>query len=67
MENLIVNSILTLEKFEKDHGKMGTLIALLILAISTITAIVIIGLTFKCWLSIVEYIFPKLFNGWTLR
>lgn len=67
MENLIVNSILALEKFEKDNGKMGTLIALLILAIVTITAVVIVGLTFKCWLNVVEYIFPKLFNGWTLR
>lgn len=67
MENLIVNSILALEKLEKDHGKMGTLIGLLILVIATITAIAIICLTLTWWLNIVEYVFPKIFNGWTLK
>lgn len=67
MENIIVNVILKLESLEKEYGKLGTIVALLILAVTTITAIGIICLTVQWWLSVVEWVLPKISNGWRLK
>lgn len=67
MENLIIDGILKLEKLEKEHGKMGTLVALLILVIATIAAVGMICLVVRWWLSVAEWVFPKIFGGWNLR
>lgn len=66
MENLIIDGILKLEKLEEEHGRMGTLVALLILVIATIAAIGMICLVVQWWLSIAEWVFPKIFGGWNL-
>ena len=67
MENLIIDGILKLEKLEEEYGRMGTLVALLILVIATIVAIGMICLVIQWWLSVAEWVFPKIFDGWKLR
>lgn len=54
MENLIINGILKLEKLEKEHGKMGTIIAYLI------------GTILIHWLEICNWALET-FTGWRLK
>jgi hypothetical protein len=66
LENLIINGILKLEKLEKEHGKMGTIIALLIIVITTIVAAYLIGTILIHWLEICNWALET-FTGWRLK
>ena len=66
MEKLIVNSILKLERLEKDLGKMGTIIALVLISMVTVGAVFLISQVLFAWLEICEAIL-KHFTGYTFR
>lgn len=66
MENLIIDGILKLEKLEKEHGKMGTIIALLIIVITTIVAAYLICTILIHWLEICNWALET-FTGWRLK
>jgi hypothetical protein len=66
MEQIIVNGLLKLEEIEKEHGRMGTIIALLIMAIVTIAAAFLIGTIFTYWLEICNWALET-FTGWKMR
>ena len=59
-------AILKLEKLEKEHGKMGTIIALLIIVITTIVAAYLIGTILIHWLEICNWALET-FTGWRLK
>lgn len=66
MEQIIVNGLLKLEEIEKEHGRMGTIIALLIIAIVTIGAAFLIGTIVQYWLEICNWALET-FTGWRLK
>lgn len=55
----------TLIFLEKEHGKMGVIIGILLLVIVTISAIFAISIVFKWWAVITNFILQKYF-GYTL-
>lgn len=65
MEQLIVNGVLALEKIEKEHGRLGAVIGIVIICIASLAAMTIIGITAIAWLKVINWAL-KYFIGWTL-
>lgn len=55
----------TLIFLEKEHGKMGVIVGILLLAVVTISAIFAISIVFKWWAVVTNFILQKYF-GYTL-
>lgn len=60
---IIINK---LECLEKEHGKLGTIIGILIILISTLFAVGMLFLVSKWWLEMLNWGIGLIFKGWTL-
>lgn len=55
----------TLIFLEKEHGKMGQIVGILLLAVITLSAVFAIAIVLKWWAVITNFILQKYF-GYTL-
>lgn len=60
---IIINK---LECLEKEQGKLGTIIGILIILISTLFAVGMLFLVSKWWLEMLNWGIGLIFKGWTL-
>ena len=62
MEEIIVLSVLALEKLEKDYGRLGMIVGVMIILVTSIAALFILAGVSIAWFKIVDWSLRTFFD-----